>query len=183
MGLVRALVVGVGNRMYGDDGYGDLLVEALERCGARGFETFRGSHLGLGMLGFLEGYDVLVFIDVVDPSLGGDPGNVVTMEIDPTRVPAEEYGPIVRGTDSHRVSPAHLVALLYSSGLFRGKAYLVGVVPGTLEFGRPVSETVLKATPKVLKSLESLLKSLGLENFYWDSECLVKTIRELSSRG
>ena len=166
--------------MYGDDGYGDLFVEALERCGAKGFETFRGSHLGLGMLGFLEGYDILVFIDIIDSSLGGEPGNVVTVEIDPEKVPAEEYGLIVRGTDSHVVSPAHLVALLYSSGLFKGKAYLVGVVPKTLEFGKPVSETVLKATPKVLKSLETLLKSLGLEDYSWNSECLVRTIWELS---
>ncbi len=179
---MRVLVVGLGNRMYGDDGYGDLLAQFLEECGASGFEVFHGSHLGLGMLGYLAGYDVIVFIDIVDPELvGGGPGDVGVLEIDPSRADAAEYAYMFsRETDNHAVSPAHLVALLYAAGQYRGKAYIVGVVPQSTEFGKPVSEPVKRATPRVLEKLEALLARLGVENTWIPRECVVEKMMSLS---
>lgn len=181
---MKVLVVGLGNRMYGDDGYGDALVEALEFCGVRGFDTLKGGHSGLGLLGYLSGYDAIVFIDVIGPELGGKPGSVAVLEIDPTRVPKREYVELLsKEVDPHAVSPAHLVALLYAAGVFRGKAYLVGVVPGSLEFGKPLSQTVVKATPKVLVALRRILRGLGLAEFSWDDSCVLSYLERLCSES
>ncbi len=180
---MRVLVVGLGNRMYGDDGYGDLLAQFLEECGVYGFDVFQGSHLGLGMLGYLAGYDAIVFLDIVEPGLVGDkPGDVGVLEIDPSRADTAEYAYMFsRETDNHAVSPAHLVALLYATGQYRGKAYVVGVVPQTTEFGRPLSGPVKRATPMVLERLEKLLVRLGVRSISIPKECVVEKMMNVST--
>jgi len=181
---MRVLVIGLGNRMYGDDGYGDVLAEALESCGARGFDVLRGGHAGLGLLGYLSEYDVVVFIDVVGPELGGEPGSVTVLEMDPARVSGEECAELLsREVDPHAISPVHLVALLYATGVFRGKAYLIGVVPRSLEFGKPLSQTVFEATPKVLDVLRRILTRLGLTEFSWDEDCVLSHLERICSES
>lgn len=179
---MRVLVVGLGNRMYGDDGYGDLLAQFLEECGASGFDVFHGAHLGLGMLGYLAGYDVIVFIDIVERGLVEEgPGSVGILEIDPSKAGVAEYAYMFsRETDNHSVSPAHLIALLYAAGQYRGTAYIIGVVPESLEFGKPVSEPVKKATGRVLEMLDDLLAKLGLGNYTIPKDCVEEKMQRIS---
>jgi Ni,Fe-hydrogenase maturation factor len=68
----RTLVLGVGNSMAGDDGFGPEVLAALEGCGLPpGVELADGGVLGVGLLAEIEDFERLILVDAVRPSTAG----------------------------------------------------------------------------------------------------------------
>jgi len=149
------LVIGVGNPMYGDDAFGPLFVEALRECGYPcPTETSEGGVFYLAAL--LEGKRLCIFIDAVGEEYGGE-GEVVVLRLDPERLDGLDYAVLFsRETSPHTVTPAHIVGMAYSAGLFRGQAVVLGIVTTRLGFGRGVSPVVIRSVKDVCEKLSDI---------------------------
>lgn len=154
---MRVLVIGFGNPLYGDDGFGSCLAQYLMQ-----FNNFvyDGDAHGIGILGTLADYDVLIFIDV-DARL---PPGVVAVERIEGSLTVQE----TRLVDAHRAPPSLLVGYLRAIGK-NPVARLVAVGPATFDPLSPPSQQVLAATIVVLKELTNLLAEYGVE-LKWEGD-------------
>ncbi len=136
----RALVVGVGNELLGDDGVGPMVARRLARRPG-GFaidagpvpENFLGTILA-------QAPQIVLFVDAADH--GGPPGAWCL-------TPARDLEPRVSCT--HDASLRLLACLLEAEGV---PCWLVGVQPAVLGPGRAM-------TPAVLASGRRLARALG----------------------
>jgi len=154
---MKVLVVGFGNPLYGDDGFGSCLAQYLMQ-----FNNFvyDGNAHGVGILGVLTDYDVLIFIDV-DTRL--PPGAVAIERIEGSLTMQE-----TRLVDAHRAPPSLLVGYLRAVGK-NPAARLIAVGPATFEPLSYPSRQVLAATNVVLKELANLLMEYGVE-LRWEGD-------------
>ncbi|WP_052886260.1 hydrogenase maturation protease [Thermoproteus uzoniensis] len=149
--MERLLVVGLGNPIYGDDGFGSCLAQFLSSTNPF---VLDGNAHGIGVLGNLADYDVLIFVDV-DARL--PPGAVAVERIEGSLTVAE-----TRLVDAHRTPPSLLVGYLRAMGR-NPKAYLIAVGPKRVEPLSPPSEEVLNASHIVLSELRAKLAEFGYE--------------------
>ncbi|ACB39356.1 hydrogenase maturation protease [Pyrobaculum neutrophilum] len=145
------LVVGLGNVVYGDDGFGSCLAQALSQYNDF---VFDGNAHGIGVLGTLADYDVLVFLDI-DVRL--PPGAVAVERIEGSLTLRE-----TRLVDAHRAPPSLLVGYLRAMGR-DPKAYLIAVGPKTLDPLSPPSQEVIKAVSTAVEELRKLLGQFGVD--------------------
>lgn len=149
--MERLRVVGLGNPIYGDDGFGSCLAQYLSL-----FNNFvlDGNAHGIGILGSLTDADVLVFLDV---DIRLPPGAVALEKIEGSLTVDE-----TRLVDAHRAPPSLLVGYLRAMGR-AVEAYLVAVGPRRVEPLAEPSREVLEALPKALDLLREVLGKYGVE--------------------
>ena len=149
--MERLRVVGLGNPIYGDDGIGSCLAQALSR-----FNPFviDGNAHGIGILGNLTDAEVLIFLDI-DTKL--PPGAVALEEIHGSLTLEE-----TRLIDAHRTPPSLLVGYLRAMGK-DVTAYLVAIGPGRVEPLAPPSKEVLNAVPVAVSLLKEVVAKYGVE--------------------
>lgn len=149
--MERLLIIGLGNPIYGDDGFGSCLAQYLSL-----FNSFvlDGDAHGIGVLGNLVDYDVLVFVDV-DVRL--PPGAVAVERIEGSLTVEE-----TRLVDAHRTPPSLLVGYLRAMGK-NPKAFLIAVGPKSLEPLAPASREVVEAAPAAVSELRRKLAEFGYE--------------------
>jgi hydrogenase maturation protease len=147
---MKLIVVGFGNPLYGDDGFGSCLSQYLMQ-----FNDFvyDGNAHGIGILGTLADYDVLIFIDV-DTRL--PPGAVAVERIEGSLTLQE-----TRLVDAHRAPPSLLVGYLRAMGK-NPVARLIAVGPASFEPLSPPSRHIVQAAEVVVKELAKLLAEYGL---------------------
>uniref|UniRef100_A0A7C1T6L8 Hydrogenase maturation protease n=1 Tax=Thermofilum pendens TaxID=2269 RepID=A0A7C1T6L8_THEPE len=153
--MPRAVIIGLGNRLAGDDAFGVLAAEALRECGAPAetveLEVFEAVEL-------LRGAEKAIVVDVVSTEWG-NLGEVVALEVLFENIDAE----IFRGLWAHRVTPVQLLATAWGVGAFRGKAWVVGVVSDQLEFLSSVSQRTASSFRKVCEVISGLLPELHVD--------------------
>jgi len=136
----RVAVVGIGNRLRGDDGVGSALAGALVEAGVP--RVFDGEELPEDLVARVAATspDTVLLVDAVD--LGAEPGAVALIDSDQTM----SYLPT-----THRI-PAELLmeVLEQATG---GRCLLLGVQPKGTGFGRAMS-------PEVAASLDLLAELL-----------------------
>jgi hydrogenase 3 maturation protease len=135
--------MGLGNVDQGDDGLGVRLAEIVaERLkGVPGApEVIDAGMVPERFIGRVAdgGFDSLVFLDAV--AFGGAPGSVVVVN-------AEEMGNRFPQVSTHKISLGMLARWVEASGTT--KAWLLGVEPESLKFGKGL-------TPAVQETLEIL---------------------------
>jgi hydrogenase maturation protease len=136
---MRALVAGIGNIFFADDGFG---VEVARRLDDRevpaGVQVadfgIRGVHLAYELL---YGYDLLVLVDAM--SLGKPPGTLAVIEVETDL--AEPSG----GLDAHTMTPATVLANLERLGGHVERILVVACQPAAIEEGIGLSPAVAAA--------------------------------------
>lgn len=137
----KVAVIGVGNRMRGDDGVGSVIAERLQGL-ARGnllvidAETVPENYLGILLDSKPE---VVLFIDAVD--FGGEAGKWAL-------VPLSVLGDKVPTT--HTVSLKLLGQILESNSI---ECLLLAIQPKQIGFGAPMSEEVASAAERIVQML------------------------------
>lgn len=142
----RAVVLGVGNVLVGDDGAGVHAVRLLARQGLP--EDVLAFDLGTALLDLpaeADGCRRLVVIDAVRS--GGRPGSVYRLELD--RLPGGPAGPLsLHGLDLRR---ALVMARL--GGMELPPAVLVGVEAAQVAPGEELSAPVRRALGRVAEAV------------------------------
>lgn len=176
MACDSVLVVGVGNRLYGDDGAGSCFADALERCNPELSVEIRET-LSLWETGLFEGRALVVFVDAVNAQPLGSPR---LYRLEPRALDPEELSSMLSSADPHDASPAVLVALAHAAGVLKGDCYLLGVPAARIELGRGLSGEAVRALLSSVHLLERLLSRYGC-SAELKPECLESALRECSS--
>jgi len=158
-------VVGVGNTLFGDDGIGYCIVEALNALEAAHQGRLRLEaleRLTPGSIDVLDGCGYAVFVDAYHPDAMPHGADVAIVEVDPSRLEPLDASVYIEGLDPHGVDPLGLVVLARSAGVFGGKAWIVGVRASRVEFARGLSEDALGRVAKAVEALQAILGRLGL---------------------
>lgn len=152
----RVCVVGLGNVLMGDDGFGALAVEKLRceyECGAN-VEILDLGTPGLDLTPYLYGRDLAVVVDAV--TADGKPGTVgIYRESDFLDSRAE-----IRLTD-HDPGLQESLAQLRLAGRGPAEVVIVGVIPKSCAFGERISSTVLAASSLAVDSIVRVLRERG----------------------
>jgi hydrogenase maturation protease len=137
----RALVVGVGNLLRGDDGIGVRVVRALaEEPLPEGVEVLDAGTSGLDLLFALEGVDAALLVDAAE--MRQTPGEARVF--DATRL---EGNTEVRFSSLHGFGIAEVVALSRALGV-EPRLTIVGIQPADVRPREGLSETLAARLPE-----------------------------------
>jgi len=129
--VTRLLVAGVGNVLFGDDGFGPAVVAELATlplpagvrvmdAGVRGFDLTSA---------LLDGYDAAILIDAA--VRGGKPGTLYVLEPEPPSATGE-YGLDLQ-VDPHRLEPSRVLLLAHASGARLSSIRIVACEPAVAD--------------------------------------------------
>lgn len=152
-GLPAVLVLGLGNRLLGDDAAGPLVVEAL--AGASTPAGIRvcwrdGGTLGLSLLPEIEAADALLVVDAA--RFGAPPGTVRRFE--GAEMDAQLGG---RKRSAHELALADLLGAAALVGRLSPQRALVAVEPASTAVGLDLSPDVARAFPRLCDEVRSAL--------------------------
>lgn len=139
----KILLLGVGNRLRGDDAVGSLLVEKLQ--GRVNVPLIDASDVPENYLGPIEAADadLVLIIDAAD--FGGQPGDLTLADM-------EHLKDVAMSTHNASLNLLFLAIPIER----RPQALLVGIQPASMEAGRGSSEAV----EKTMIELEAVLVDL-----------------------
>ena len=153
----RALVVGIGNVLRGDDGFG---VEVARRLQALPDIAARAKVIEVGIGGIhlvqelMDGYDLLVIVDAVDR--GGDPGRLYVLELSVPSTPSALEAWERDLTDMHEAVPSKALALAKALGVLPARVLLVGCQPARTD------EVEIGLSPHVGSAVEEAIERVRL---------------------
>ena len=151
-------VIGLGNVLLGDDGFGPFVIELLR---AR-YEFPQEVELldlgtpGLGLVTYLHGHDAVVLVDVVAGA--GAPGDVRIYEGDELT----SMGACAR-VSPHDPAVAEALSIVRAAGSGPRDACLVSTVPGTQELGAALSEPVRAAAEVAVEIVRRRVEGCGFD--------------------
>jgi len=153
----RISIIGLGNVLLGDDGFGPCVVE-LFRCGYEcdpEVEIVDLGTPGLDLTPYLYGRDLVVIADAVDAP--NSPGTVCCYKYEdvPTRT-------VQLRLTGHDPGLTEAVAQLRLLGQAPAELIVIGAVPESCEFNEGISSSVLKAASAVVHSIAGLLVNRGV---------------------
>ncbi|MFG1464680.1 HyaD/HybD family hydrogenase maturation endopeptidase [Xanthobacter sp. DSM 24535] len=155
----RILVLGIGNILWADEGFGVRVVEAIDRDYVMpdAVTLLDGGTQGLYLLPYLEDADIVVIVDAVDYGL--PPGTLHFLSDD--EVPAVLGA---RKVSLHQTGFQEVLALLQLRGCAPRVLRLVGVQPHTLDdYGGGLTEVVAaQVAPAAAHVLSLLRDSFGV---------------------
>ena len=151
----HTLLVGIGNTLLTDDGVGVHVIrelDALRRAGEIGhaIRLRDGGTSGLALLSEFKDLDALIVIDAME--LGAGPGTVRVFQ-------AADMDLQLRGRKgtAHEVALADLMAAAQLIGCMPERRALVGVQPGSTQWGLSPTEPVRAAISQACEIVLSLL--------------------------
>lgn len=155
--MSRVVVLGIGNVLMGDDGFGPYVARLLEAGYEfpEAVEVHDGGTPGLDLAPYLADASCLILVDTV--SADGPPGTVRVWRRDDLLA-----SPPPPRTSPHQ--PGLREALLASelSGTAPAEVVLIGVVPASTALGTRLSPTVDAAVGPVMEMAVAELERLGL---------------------
>ena len=144
--MTRALILGIGNVLWADEGFGVRCIEAL--ANSRAFEgdvtLMDGGTQGLYLLPFLEEADILVVFDAVDYGLPAGTMKVVEGDEVPRFLGAKKMS-------LHQTGFQDVIATAQLVGRCPRELLLVGCQPEELEdYGGGLRDVVAARIPEAL---------------------------------
>jgi hydrogenase maturation protease len=151
-------IVGLGNVLLGDDGFGCLAVEIFRceyECASK-VEVIDLGTPGLDLAPYLYGKDLVVIVDAV--TADGRPGTVRTYN----ESDLNDCRTQLRLTD-HDSGLQESLGQLRLAGSSPSEIMVVGVIPESCAFGEAISPVVWAATSTAIESILRLLRERGFE--------------------
>jgi len=148
----RALVIGVGNTLRGDDGVGVHVARALARQPLPdNVEVLDGGTEGLSLLFEMERADRVVLIDAAD--MQRPPGEARTFD-----AAQLEQGTKLRFSSLHGMGVAEVLKLARSVGV-EPEVTVLAIQPGDVGLRDGLSETLTAKVPEYVELAKGLLAS------------------------
>lgn len=145
------IVLGVGNTIHSDDGFGVHAMRKLETDPRlpNDVTVIDGGTQGLELLAFLYDCSRLLLLDAVD--VGATPGTIM-------RLAGEELKGFATGSSVHQLGVADLLSTLPLVSDIERQIVILGVQPASTDWGTELSPPVEAAVgPVVEKAVEELL--------------------------
>jgi hydrogenase maturation protease len=149
-------VLGLGNVLMGDDGFGPCVIEALtENCDfAPGVTVLDGGTPGLNLLPFVIDTSVLIVIDTVKAK--GEPGELRFYEKADLCRPHSgvRHGP-------HEPGIAEVLGTLELAGRGPSEVVLIGAIPKSTSAGIGLSPPLRAAVPRAADAVVARLRDFA----------------------
>jgi hydrogenase maturation protease len=147
----KILILGVGNLLMNDEGIGIQVVQNLEKEGVSGADIMDGGTGGFHLLGFIQSYQTIVFVDA---SLDDFPAGTV-------RVLHPQFAKdFPKQLSAHEIGLKDLIDSTFLLGQ-KPEFYLVAIsVQDFQEMGMDLSMEVELAIPEAVKKIRELIKEL-----------------------
>ena len=149
--MQNIVVLGVGNTIHSDDGFGVHAMRRLEGDPRlpEGVTVIDGGTQGLELLAFLHGCSQLLLLDAVD--FGATPGTII-------RFAGDELKGLTTGSNVHQLGVADLLSTLPLVSDIETKIVILGVQPASTDWGTELSSPVEAAVGTVVEqAVEELL--------------------------
>lgn len=154
----KVKVIGIGNVLMGDDGFGPLAVEMFRcryECG-QGIEIIDLGTPGLDMAPYLYGSDLVILVDCVQADQ--EPGSVHIYR---------EWDIMVSGPQFHMTGHdpglQETLVQLRMAGRGPSELLILGVVPEHCDVGRQMSAAVRGAADFATETIACLLEDHGID--------------------
>jgi hydrogenase maturation protease len=144
----RALAIGYGNPLRGDDGIGQALAAALATTAIDAFDVIGCHQLTPELAERLATVDLAIFVDA---GIEGHPGSVRVTRIQQS---ARQQGSSL----VHHVNPAALLLLSRQIYGRSPEAFIVTVAAGSFALSEGLSEPVAAALPEVVATVRQLVR-------------------------
>ena len=144
-------VIGVGNILYGDDGFGPRVVERLEGEDlAPGVDVIDGGSIGIDLLDYLTEYDRVIVIDAAEMGLEAGTLRVFT---------PDEVRSLEKGTplSLHSTDILGVIELAKALGKPIGDVHIVAVQPRFVGPREDLSEPVRAALERAAAQVRDLI--------------------------
>jgi hydrogenase maturation protease len=152
----RSVVLGLGNLLQRDEGFGIAALKALEAsCGETpGLEFVDGGVMGLDLLPLVESTRDLLILDAVNTTQPA--GTIVEL--------SREQLPLFSGIrlSQHQVGFQEVLGLAALREQLPTRLHLIGIQPAVLEPGVTLSPLAAAALPEVVHRAAAVLRSWGL---------------------
>lgn len=168
--MKRIAIVGIGNRLMGDDGFGSYLAEALEG-NVKGCDVIDLGASGVSSLEILKDYDVIILIDAI---MLEDNKDIFITKMD-QEIDSEEITSTVvdfQYSGSHGLGIQSVITTLRILG-YTPEVYVFGCKPYVLDVKMGISDELMSKLDQIITSLYNFLKKFGIE---FDTQ---KTIEKL----
>lgn len=149
--MKRITVLGIGNILMQDEGFGVRVVEELLRHYSfpSNVQVLDGGTLGMELLKFLIGTDGLILIDAVAGDL--PPGSVYQFRNDEVKAYFKEK------VSMHELGIQDVLAVMDVLEKPAKEIMILGVQPLTVEVGLEMTPTVEQAVYKIIQTVLSVL--------------------------
>jgi hydrogenase maturation protease len=151
---MNAVVLGIGNPLLGDDGFGVEVASQLQTHHARdfdGIEIVDGGSQGLYLLPYLQGRTHIIVADAI--AFGGQPGELV--KLDAAQVPAR----LPIKMSEHQTGFNEVLALLQLLEETPEQFVFFGVQPKCNEWAEPLTPEVAAAVAPVIEQIKAEVKT------------------------
>ena len=150
-------VLGVGNIILSDEGFGVRVVEYLEKnfTFPENVSLIDGGTLGVELTHFITGTRRLLIVDSIDGGVA--PGTTFHLRGD------EIHAHFAQKISAHEVGIQEVLTILELSGKKIPCVELIGVQPFSLEAGVELTEPMKKFVPMFADKAVEILKSWRLE--------------------
>jgi hydrogenase maturation protease len=136
-------IIGMGNRLYGDDAIGSLTAECMN--------VFDAEANGFQALTYIEKDDVVFFIDAM---IMDEEFNLFKIDVN-----KDDYAEI---SDPHRLSPIQVISLSKKSGNTPKEAYILAIKPERLDWPG-VSDKAIERVNGLLTKYKNFLEKFGIK--------------------
>lgn len=155
----RILVLGVGNSILKDEGFGVHVIEhMIENRAALGIpanvELMDGATLGLDLLYVLEGRDRVIMIDIVNA--GAEPGAMFKFTPQSIKTAVE-----INKVSMHQVTLFDVLTMAERTDRMPREVVIIAVQPGEVNWGEELTPEVEAQIPKAVELvLEEISKTV-----------------------
>ena len=158
--MANTVVLGVGNILLSDEGFGVRVVEALSMRFhfPESVDVLDGGTLGIELMRFLDGAQRLILIDAIH---GPKPGSFRIIQGDDVRLYFQEK------VSLHEMGIQEVLASLVVMEKPIAEIVVIGVVPQSLEIG-------LDLTPLVASRIDEATDSVIRQLHDWGLECTAR---------
>ena len=158
--MAKTVVLGVGNILLSDEGFGVRVAEALSQRFRfpDAVEVLDGGTLGIELMRFLDGAQRLILIDAIH---GSEPGSLRSIQGDDVRLYFQEK------VSLHEMGIQEVLASLVVMEKPIAEIVVIGVVPQSLEIG-------LDLTPLVASRIDEATDSVIRQLHDWGLECTAR---------
>ena len=147
------LVVGVGNRLRGDDGAGLAVAGRLRERGVRAVRELEGE--GLGLIDLWDGARAVVLVDGVRS--GAPPGTLHRLDAGAGPLPAA----LRSSSSTHAIGGAAAIELARALGRLPGRLVVFGVEGARFDTGAGLSKPVAAAIDAAADAVQDELRALS----------------------
>ena len=145
----RILVLGVGNSILKDEGFGVHVVQEMEKRRKElkipsNVELMDGATLGLDLLYYMEDRDKIILIDIVNA--GAEPGEI--FKFTPHDIKTKNF---INKVSMHQVTLFDVLTMAEVTGRLPDDVVIIAVQPGEINWGEELTQPVAAQIPKVIE--------------------------------